>query len=247
MAITTIGDYAFEYSAVTSVVLGTNVNTIGFEAFHNCQDLESISMPSVTNILYGAFYLCGHLSSVKLADGLTVVPSLAFEACVALTNVSIPKTVVAIQSQAFYGCALLSSITVPATVRSIEDLAFYDCYGLQRVYFMGDNPINGLDVFKYDSLVTFYYRPGSLNWGYPAVLWNPQVKTSDFTFGIHNQQFGFTITGSSNIPVAVDVSSRLEGSDWAPVAEGILTNGFLYFSDPNWTNYSSRMYRIRAP
>jgi hypothetical protein len=26
-----------------------------------------------------------------------------------------------------------------------------------------------------------------------------------------------------------------------------LTNGSIYFSDPQWTNYPARLYRIRSP
>jgi len=60
-------------------------------------------------------------------------------------------------------------------------------------------------------------------------------------------QFGFTITGSANIPIAVEACSNLASASWAALQTCSLTNGSIYFSDPQWTNYPTRIYRIRSP
>jgi hypothetical protein len=36
-------------------------------------------------------------------------------------------------------------------------------------------------------------------------------------------------------------------SIWSPVATNTLTGGWFYFSDPHWTNYPVRFYRVRLP
>ena len=44
----------------------------------------------------------------------------------------------------------------------------------------------------------------------------------------------------------VQVSNKLAGG-WMPLQSVSLTNGSFYFSDPQWTNYPGRFYRIRSP
>jgi hypothetical protein len=81
-------------------------------------------------------------------------------------------------------------------------------------------------------------------------MWNPQMQTSDSSFGIKTNRFGFNLTGSSSLVIVVEASTGL--SRWTPVSTNTLiafvgTNGTSYFSDAQWTNYPARFYRLRAP
>jgi len=83
--------------------------------------------------------------------------------------------------------------------------------------------------------------PGTTGWsspfdGFTALLWNPQAQTSDGLFGVQTNQFGFNITGTTNIPVMLEACTNL-GGNWVPLQSVRLTNGSFYFSDPQWTNY----------
>ncbi len=64
---------------------------------------------------------------------------------------------------------------------------------------------------------------------------------------MRNNQFGFTITGTANIPMVVEGNADLANASWTPLQTCTLTNGSVYFSDPEWTNYPARFYRIRSP
>jgi hypothetical protein len=79
------------------------------------------------------------------------------------------------------------------------------------------------------------------------VLWNPLIKASGSSFGISNNQFGFNITGTTNIPIVVEACTNLASPVWTPLQTLTLTNGLFYFSDPQWTNYPGRFYRISSP
>ena len=35
--------------------------------------------------------------------------------------------------------------------------------------------------------------------------------------------------------------------DWSPVGTNTLLDGWSHFSDPEWTNYANRFYRLRSP
>jgi hypothetical protein len=45
----------------------------------------------------------------------------------------------------------------------------------------------------------------------------------------------------------VEACANLAGPVWIPLQTCTLTNGALYFSDPNWTSYPTRFYRLRSP
>jgi hypothetical protein len=59
--------------------------------------------------------------------------------------------------------------------------------------------------------------------------------------------FGFTIAWATNISVVVEACTNLTNPVWQPVQTNMLTTDSAYFSDPQWTNYPSRFYRLRSP
>jgi hypothetical protein len=79
------------------------------------------------------------------------------------------------------------------------------------------------------------------------VLWTPQVQTTDASFGVRTNQFGFTITWASGMTVVVEACTNLANPTWYPLATNTLTGGSAYFSDPQWTSYPARFYRLRSP
>jgi hypothetical protein len=47
--------------------------------------------------------------------------------------------------------------------------------------------------------------------------------------------------------VVVEACTNLSNPDWQPMQTNLLTTGSAYFSDPQWTNYPNRFYRLRSP
>jgi hypothetical protein len=195
------------------------------------------------------------------------IANWAFLGCSGLTRLAVPDSVTNIENApvggmglgvaggVFYGCTRLTNVIVGKGLSYLGLAAFSGCTNLLSVYFRGDAPTPGtfmpgpVYVFGYDDPTTVYYLPGTTGWGLayagqPAVLWNPQMQTSHASFGVQQNRFGFNITGTAGIPIVVEASST---GLWAPLQSCTLTNGLIYFSDPQWTNYSSRFYRIRSP
>ena len=79
------------------------------------------------------------------------------------------------------------------------------------------------------------------------MLWLPQVQTGATDFGVQTNQFGFNIIWASDQTVVVEACTDLANPVWTPVQTNILTGGSSYFSDPMWTNYPGRFYRLRSP
>ena len=74
-----------------------------------------------------------------------------------------------------------------------------------------------------------------------------QQRQQYWGIGVRNNQFGFTITGTTNLVVVVEASPNLANPAWIPLATNTPINGSAYFSDPQWANYPARFYRLRWP
>ena len=175
----------------------------------------------------------------------------AFEQARILTSITIPNGVTSIGQYAFGECYSLTSVMIPASVTSIGDQAFFYCLNVTSVYFHGNAPTADSTVFASDTNATIYCLPGTTGWGVFAdntgltpVLWNPVIQAGDGSFGVRNNQFGFNITGTTNIPVMVEACNDLANPVWIPLQSLTLTNGLVYFSEPVQTNIAGRYYRI---
>jgi hypothetical protein len=87
----------------------------------------------------------------------------------------------------------------------------------------------------------------STNTGLTPVLWNPLIQGGGANFGVQRNQFGFTITGTANIPFVVEACANLANPVWVALQTNTLYNGSFPFSDPQWANFPARYYRMSAP
>ena len=133
-SVTSIGDYAFEYSQLCIMVIPDSVIDIGEGAFMDNGWMTSITIPeSITSISDSAFRYCGSLTSIMIPKSVTRIGSSAFFGCGGLTSVTIPESVTSIGDSAFWGCDDLTSVTIPGSVTSISDYAFWGCSSLTNV------------------------------------------------------------------------------------------------------------------
>jgi BspA type Leucine rich repeat region (6 copies) len=276
---TTIGSDAF-YNCTSLAMIVVDTNNPAYSSFEGVlfnksqtkliqcpwAKAGSYTMPNgVTNVGSYAFEYCTQLVSINIGNSVTSIGDFAFYYCRAMTNVTIGNSVTNIGRYGFYYCTSLTNVLIPSSVTNIADGAFAACPGLKTVLFQGNTPnLGGSSVFLGDNHATVYYLPGTAGWsnlskdrqrqtmfgGCPAFLWNPQAQTGDGSFGVQSNQFGFNLTGSSNLVLVVEGSTDL--ANWSPLSTNTLntfvgTNGTSYFSDPQWTNYPRRFYRLRSP
>jgi hypothetical protein len=64
--------------------------------------------------------------------------------------------------------------------------------------------------------------------------------------GVNTNGFSFTISWATNVPVVVEACTNLAIPVWLGIQTNNLSNGSSYFSDPQWTNYLGRFYRVRS-
>lgn len=210
------------------------------------------SIPSTVASISSYAFAGAPLVSVSIPDSVTGIPHHGFAGCNALTRVRLPANLTEIDSMAFDYCYNLTNVTIPASVAYIGDWAFEGCWNLWAVYFGSNAPTTGQAVFNQDNQATLYYLPGYTGWtntfaDRPAVLWNPVIQAGTADFGVQASRFGFTITGTKDIPIVVEASAAAPVAAWSPLQSCTLTNGSIYFSDRQWADYPARLYRIRSP
>jgi hypothetical protein len=257
-SVTNIGNGAFDDCPLTSAVIPGSVTSIGESAFAGCDLLTNDMIANgVTSIEAQAFEDCHSLKCVELPNTLTNIGYAAFANCYVLGNVTIPSSVIGPGDLAFAADDSLTNATFAKGATGIAHGMFAACPNLTGVFFSGNAPaLDGYagdgPVFSYDTNVTVYYLIGTTGWsntyqGVPAVLWNPQIQTSDGYFGVRSNQFGFNITCTNSIPIVIEACTNLANPVWTPLTNVSLTNGSFYFSDPQWTNYPGRFYGIGFP
>jgi hypothetical protein len=264
-----IGNSAF-YGCygLTSVAIPNSVAAIGNSAFYWCSGLTNITIPSsVADVGDSAFYSCSGLTSATIPSSVTHLGPYAFADCTGLTNVTIRGTATSVGACAFAWCSGLKEVTIPSSVTiscgvtNIGSYAFAWCGGLTAVYFRGNAATACSSVFEQSPRATVYYLPGTTGWGAsyagrPTAFWflpNPVILVSAPSFGAQSNRFGFIISWATNATVIVEASPALGASVWSPISTNTvtmgshpLTDGWLYFSDPTWTNRPARFYRVRS-
>jgi hypothetical protein len=272
-SVTSVGYGAFEVcTRLSNVTIGNSI--IGWSEFAGCTSLTSVTIPnSVTNIEDDAFAECTSLTNVTIPDSVTRIWDEAFWGCTSLTKVTIGNSVISIGGYTFQDCTRLSNVTICNSIIGggefagctsltnvmigngvtwIGSHAFDGCTNLTNVYFQGNAPTVDSLVFSSDNNATAYYLPGTVGWsstfaGRPTALWTlPYPLVLNNSLGVRSNQFGFTVSWATNASVVVEASTDLNNPNWSPVQTNTLDNGVVNFTDPQWTKYPRRFYRVRS-
>jgi hypothetical protein len=261
-SVTSIGQEAFYFCiALTNATIPDSVTSIGQQSFCGCTNLASVTIQrGVMTIGPGAFEDCASLTGIAIPSSVTSIGEDAFADCSSLTSISIPSSVTNIGVWAFGDCSSLTNATIPSGITTVPYGLFVYCYSLSNIYFLGNAPTFGTDYLVPDfppafwcaTNVSVFFLPNTSGWsntydGVSAFLWNPIIQTSNGDFGVQGNQFGFDITGTTNIPVVVEASTNLANRVWTALTNVSLTDGLFHFSEPAQANSAGRFYRIRSP
>lgn len=132
--VTEIGEKAFFYGDITSVVIPDSVLYIRKTAFYQCSSLRRVQLgTSVKEIGEQAFFWDRALSEIELPASLEKIDSTAFGYC-SMKELKLPASLRSIGQEAFYSAAL-ESVTIPAGVTEFGERIFYLCKSLQSIRF----------------------------------------------------------------------------------------------------------------
>ncbi|WP_288707613.1 leucine-rich repeat protein [uncultured Alistipes sp.] len=136
-------------TSLISIEIPASVETIGWNAFGNCQALTTVTFEKGSQLKtiwggssdVGAFSNCISLTSIEIPASVEVIRENAFKGCTALTTVTFEqgsqlKTFHGrYDTGVFYDCKSLTSIEIPASVETIEGATFKGCTALTTVTF----------------------------------------------------------------------------------------------------------------
>ena len=103
-----IGEYAFSYCGIKSLIIPASVKIVGDYAFDSCKNLITLNFEnpeSDLSIGNYAFNSCSKLTTVELPDGLTAIGNWAF-AATGIDEITLPSTLQTIGDWAFSSSSL---------------------------------------------------------------------------------------------------------------------------------------------
>lgn len=188
-----IQDSAFNRSRILSVYIPEGIEVIGHGAFHDCDSIVTINLPSTVRDFNGAFIRMSNVKKISLPcvkvistaafvdnssvesiivpHGVERICRDAFVSCTSLKNVSLPQTLKVIERGVFYNCRALEEITIPATVSEIGDYAFFECSSLRSIYLHATTPPRITAIIN-TAGVTVYVPAEALNAYKKDFNWN---------------------------------------------------------------------------
>lgn len=182
--VTAIGSYAFSgKTRVANVYLPITLEAIEDHAFYQCNRLTFMTVTSKVDIIGDyAFAGCGRLEWITIFNGLQEIGDYAFAECGRLTKISLPSSVKSIGDGAFWSCGRLVTASLKgvetigadafgacnrlervhfsSALKSIGDRAFAGDVRLDQLYFDGNAPELGDNVFSLSGNATLYHKSG---------------------------------------------------------------------------------------
>ena len=169
-SVTSIGDWAFAGSGLTSVTIPNSVTSIGDAAFYGCGFLTSVTIPNGSSAFESS-----NLTSITIPNSVTRIGDNAFFCCFGLTTLSIPNSVTTIGNSAFDTCINLTSVSIGNSVTIIGDYAFGGCSSLTTVISKIENPCS-INNFCFPTKVfnntTLYVPKGTIEKYKSTYFWN---------------------------------------------------------------------------
>lgn len=201
-------------STVTYNNTSYSVTAIGSEAFRNCIELNSITIPnSVTVIESGAFSGCTNLIDIIIPSTVTKIGAYAFYntawynnqpdgviyaglfaysykgAMPFGTNIALRDGILGIADCAFQNCTGLTSINIPNSVTHIGNYAFHYCTGLADIII--PNSVTSIGDCAFENTAWYNNQPnglvyaGSVAYKYKGIMpFGTNITLKDGTTGI---------------------------------------------------------------
>ncbi len=173
-SVTHIDSYAFaNHKGLTSVKAGRKVAHIWPGTFAGCPGLTAITVDE-GNPTYS------HIDGVLFNKAQTVL--ILYPEGRSGPYI-VPDGTIRIGDHAFEGSRRLTRVTIAPSVTHIGSAAFRHCVRLRRVYFLGNAPAHGYNVFD-SSPPIIRYPVGASGWdqnyaGRPIVGWDPEPVSSN--------------------------------------------------------------------
>ena len=228
--VTSIGESAFQCSAIEGINIPDSVTSIGKFAFDCCGDLESITLPkSVSFIDYQVFsfdyitdvYYTGtvedwcNISFYEQCSNPLVMNANLHVSGKLIKKLVIPDTITEIKEFAFTGCSI-TEVTLPKSIKSVGASAFASCQQLTSVILSNAEITIGKESFEYCNELSDIYFSGT------------KQQRSTITIGKRNDKFeNATWHYNSSGPETIKNYPDVNYKDWYGLSVEYVVNAGL--------------------
>lgn len=148
--VASIGEYAFAGSNISGLLF-EGIPEIGWMAFSDCADLETVDLYNFAEVGRGAFSGSG-LKSVTFSNRIRTIGEQAFKGT-EIVDLLFPGSLEAVDSGAFSDCASLVHVGFTYDLNRLSDYAFSGCASLrtveiQKVSYPGTDVFLGCDSIE---------------------------------------------------------------------------------------------------
>ena len=150
---------AFWNSSFTKIEFAGVPESIGKEAFANCEKLAELALPDGVNTIgEAAFRGCTGMDRLKIGKGCTSIGKDAFKRCSSLTDVELPGSLAELDGTAFEECSAMLRLTTPIiggklfgacfpNSGKVENVTICDgCESIPSNYFVGQKSIKHIVI-----------------------------------------------------------------------------------------------------
>ena len=123
-------------TALSSVILSQNIETLGDSLLEGCTNLRSVTFAkngALRDLGNATFRGCTSLSSVTVPDTVPSIGGETFAGCTRLAEVALPGTVTSFGDGAFMDCGSLRTFELPEQLRTLGAKAFMNCSLLAQI------------------------------------------------------------------------------------------------------------------
>ena len=166
-----IGERAFEDCPLENVVIGENVEELGYDCL-----ASTISLEYNRSTMPEGFFKSRKLESIRIGGNLKTIPEKAFDGCGNLKSVSMGSGVETIAQYAFAGCKALSEVSVSPVLKEIGECAFHNCISLKQFEFPNTLTAIGNSAFYQNGIERVLLPEGVLSIGESTFAYCKSLK-----------------------------------------------------------------------
>lgn len=153
---TDVWTYLAHAEDIKKVIIEEGVTSIGCGAFYQCQNLETVVIPSTVTDFDGRETYPSGSSGDKI--------NYSFAECTSLKNLTLTEGMTCIGGYAFFNCTALESVTIPSTITQWGRNSFYKCTSLKDITLQEGITIMGASAFRGTAVESVVIPSTITNW-----------------------------------------------------------------------------------
>ena len=223
-----------------AIYIGEGVESIGKDAFEDCNAIKSITMPSsLKSIGNGAFIHCDSLTDVAIPDSVNHIGLAAFKLS-GIRSIALPKKLKSIEEEVFMQSEL-ESIVLPEELLSIGERAFY-CSNLKSISIPSTVTNIGVSAFSDCPLESIVIPPGTKQIESSVFYCCKELKSIIIPSNIERIGYSAFENCMSLSEIHFIGNAPVVDNDYDAPFNGVNATAYYPANDPTWTENVRQNY-----